>query len=1299
MENVRAELEQSVPLQGLLGYLNFSEGRPDPRFQKQLSDCFSVLAARGLAEPHSALHSVLAESLEKLHAGQGEAFRDIEQARAVLDIVFKHLLPAYRAYHADLLRHQGDADLYQPFFLARVFEGVLAQRGPWNESQRIVQGCLKQLNDYVGHRPVAILETRPKGEPYDHERVRPIPIFLRGAGAAWGKYQQLIEQALAVLEATDANLLRQAYFDPSLLDELAFDPRAYDFGHPVEKRPNYCFGEWDPHHIDNQGRFRRFVVRQVLLDALLEWTKIHGERAAQEVFAEAAAVLAGTILMASGISGSGPGAHDSSITLGNLVPRIAQLRDAFYAQLLDKQPSEHRQRLRGDVGIRQPFGAVRQHLNHYFARQRAMQLQQRHLALLFARLGYPDASRRQAAKIAVTSTRILTEIHLRLATGQLHLDRGDVGEAARLLPEIEDLLERGIACGALVDPWNILGFQNQFPRFISMEDSVRDHRIDELTDVMQQLFHLYARVLSEGAARGEPAASATVDSKDLLKNMRRRAKWWDRFATLDVSDVTHINGGQEVKSAEHVAGALAKWRERGSAAADLAFWREQHEGFHTPKGFALVVDALLQKEDFRAAMALLMTWLENAEQVPLEEGEHSFHTLALRWMLGVCKAKSGAAQIITKFLDYLEANADEFWNVPRLDIAGVGDAPDRGEREEETESLYSAAYENVTFQDSTDDDVESEVLDIMPQKDFDLTAESERLEKRLQFTSTVARLWNVAVRGAPDSATAEAFAKDDRLANWHTQARENFQKLLALLDRIHEHEIPKPSGAYDSLVEYDRRRGIKDRLLGQVISTALDTALAVGALEGAHEAGDGDENRPPWQPLVLELERCLRAGDAAKAQEVLPKFMSLFRKEPLLYAPVEHGGHPRAILRASLAQAILRSLVANLPRLGLVRDTFELIRTAREMERDHKGPGPRVTEFDRLCTLAGQAVADTVVEASRAEPPDEDLSITPMEKLAIVVEAIIEPFLTVWLEHSKSLRVSVLEMIQDEGEWKALCDFIRKYGKGLFTAKFLTLANLRAVLHQGVGAFLNRLREDSDPQQPLALVEDLDQGLDRTEVEKWLNLILQTLIENYEEYRDYNTTTTQSDYGENLSQLFEFLRLKAAYERHSWMLRLLFNVHETLARRAPGAAKVWRDRVEIVSKDLADEHLKNLAQLEKRHGVRLRTIRDRLEDRFLRPLDQSRLVALVAGAMEQAKTGHDEAARVLEKEIEVWAANPVGVGLDVPQWIGRLEGEIHRVHNARSALVNLAERVFQVPRLKVPLGDLYDQVKDWNKEE
>ena len=255
--------------------------------------------------------------------------------------MFGKLLPAYRRHHADLLFHQTDRDLFQPFFLARLFEAILLQGPPWEEEERVVTGALNQVNDFVGHRPIAILETRPKGEPYAHERVRPIPLYLRQAGTAWGRYQELVDMALAILKVTDEAILAEAGFERELLDELAVDPRAYDHSHPANRRPNYVFGEWDPHQLDSQGRYQRYVARQITLDALVDWVEQAGEQSRAHAGLEAAAVLAGTILMATGISGNSPAAYDSTTTLATLMPRIAGYRDAFYASLLNHVGGPH----------------------------------------------------------------------------------------------------------------------------------------------------------------------------------------------------------------------------------------------------------------------------------------------------------------------------------------------------------------------------------------------------------------------------------------------------------------------------------------------------------------------------------------------------------------------------------------------------------------------------------------------------------------------------------------------------------------------------------------------------------------------------------------------------------------------------------------------------------------------------------------------------------------------------------------------------------------------------------------------
>src|SRR5205807_7173864 len=117
----------------------------------------------------------------------------------------------------------------------------------------------------------------------------------------------------------------------------------------------------------------------------------------------------------------------------------------------------------------------------------------------------------------------LSQILSRLTSGQVALEHGKLPAAAGVLSDVEDLLRRGINCGAFADPWNILGFQGLFPLSPAREDAIRDPRIEELVQVVEQTFHLYARLMADSAAAGE---SALVQS--LGESMDALASWWDR---------------------------------------------------------------------------------------------------------------------------------------------------------------------------------------------------------------------------------------------------------------------------------------------------------------------------------------------------------------------------------------------------------------------------------------------------------------------------------------------------------------------------------------------------------------------------------------------------------------------------------------------------------------------------------------------------------------------------------------------------------------------------------------------------
>ena len=209
-----AVLFEQAPLQEILGYLNFSSGATDPKFLRNLNELWKAIELAGVSPEKSCkiAHQLLCEKLNAL-SRESTTFRDAAQAQAVLRLLFDELLPAYRKHHADLLFHQTDAALWRPLFIGRAAEAVLSEGGPWDESNRIVAGALMRLNDYLGYRPIAVLQSH-KHEPYPHERVRPVPLFIAGAGVAAGKYHDLIEQTLAILRDTDPDLLQSAWFDP-----------------------------------------------------------------------------------------------------------------------------------------------------------------------------------------------------------------------------------------------------------------------------------------------------------------------------------------------------------------------------------------------------------------------------------------------------------------------------------------------------------------------------------------------------------------------------------------------------------------------------------------------------------------------------------------------------------------------------------------------------------------------------------------------------------------------------------------------------------------------------------------------------------------------------------------------------------------------------------------------------------------------------------------------------------------------------------------------------------------------------
>ena len=271
-----------------------------------------------------------------------------------------------------------------------------------------------------------------------------------------------------------------------------------------------------------------------------------------------------------------------------------------------------------------------------------------------------------------------------------------------------------------------------------------------------------------------------------------------------------------------------------------------------------------------------------------------------------------------------------------------------------------------------------------------------------------------------------------------------------------------------------------------------------------------------------------------------------------------------------------------------------------------------------------------------------------------------------WLTHSRTLRLSVVERLTDPADWKQFVAFVERYGADLFTQMFLNLGNLRAILHQrAVGVALESGAE-SGRGRLAARAARLGKEISREDAARWLTIAIEAVVENYREYRDYNTTTTHSDHGEMLYTLVDFLRLRAEYDRVAWNLRPVVMAHEILVRQnRPAAAEMWQQALAERTAEAADANLARFEELCDEYGIRLASVAERLGERFTRPLAIDRVRALVKPAMDAAGSGDRTAFAALEQEIESLSREPAGAGLDVPDWLAALEDEVSMVRCAK----------------------------------
>ncbi len=466
------------------------------------------------------------------------------------------------------------------------------------------------------------------------------------------------------------------------------------------------------------------------------------------------------------------------------------------------------------------------------------------------------------------------------------------------------------------------------------------------------------------------------------------------------------------------------------------------------------------------------------------------------------------------------------------------------------------------------------------------------------------------------------------------------------------------------MTRYDRQRMLRDSLLERAIATAVEISdsrrLLLGVLDSRSAPSEwvqADESLGDDDRHFVQLIAALLAGDTARVSKLFSGLLLSLRDKSLLYIPLARGGDPAKIFSVRLRQRVLSRLAHWLPRRGHFRETFLLVEHARDMEsRNPVGPGA-ITEFHSLYQVAFKSLVESLIDnavhwqgRSRGEPR----SLVPM------LEKLTEVAMTSWLSHSQTLRLSALETVNSREAWNQLTEFIKGYGHPIFTQTFLRLRTIRAVLHQGVGNWLKRLQEEHSDLSDSKLVQDLNHTLDPAIAERSLTVVFETIMDHHAEYLDYNSTTTQSDRGDLLYMFLEFLRLKVRYDRIAWNLKPVMWAHDLLLRRGlEKAAQQWRRSLAEKISDESETFIAELRRLQRKYAIRMPTVADRIQERFVQQMTIDRMRALVEPAIDDAELGQPSASfDLLSDEVETLTKVPTGVGLDLPPWLAGLDEEV-----------------------------------------
>ncbi|MFM8398207.1 MAG: hypothetical protein ACKOAH_10285, partial [Pirellula sp.] len=281
---------------------------------------------------------------------------------------------------------------------------------------------------------------------------------------------------------------------------------------------------------------------------------------------------------------------------------------------------------------------------------------------------------------------------------------------------------------------------------------------------------------------------------------------------------------------------------------------------------------------------------------------------------------------IGKFFGYMESNGEDYWQAPVFElrrIRGNKQDPsmmDPSPEEDSSEDRFRAAYEDVSYHDTTDDGVESPIYESDSGDDEEFIAESKRIGEHLLFLSGLAHMWKQVAESGSWLCNSEEVTRSPAIrsemkevfAGWISSCISQRKGLIRLLDQIRKYAIPTGATDADSMTRYDRQRVAKESLIEKIIATAVETSDACKMLLGvqiAHFQSDQEtlslasaswwksfESIGPDDRCAIELYGHLMGGRREQVEASFRQYLKAIGHEPLLYVSLARGGDPKDIL-------------------------------------------------------------------------------------------------------------------------------------------------------------------------------------------------------------------------------------------------------------------------------------------------------------------------------------------------------------------------------------------------------------------